>query len=893
MKMKCPAGKRFCYNEIVKWRLWGRIVLALCLFFLGSRGAAIASDGIDDLFGRLKKSFETKDQTAYLSNFAPSLRPKENAVVSSFLEVWKMEKVTFHRATPGTEKDPQPSLFYQVLFENEYAAMLETWHVVLASADGRWQIQIKEVTGNISNLYKVRIPSGRPERASRVEIRHDDIQITFTDAWIFHDNIPNVETALVVIGNGRLFFSPSDPTEKHQLELTYKKDFLEDSLEYVYLRSSGSFFESNIRIIRSPAASPKVYSEAENNRAYSLFTKYYARSFTIENSLTGELLSFLPQGNQVVFELGAEHLGGLTYINSPFSEEEIHLISQKKGRIINLYSPAREEGEGKQMFISFGQKFDIQSYQMEIDFKPDNFYLSAKARIKILPLLDSVDNLKFNFNPSLSILRIYDQAGRELFYTVDKLRKFLYVYLLQPAEKGKPFAIDVYYRGELEPPVQTTDIVPGGQYNETISLVQPAYESYLYSQSAYWYPAPADNDYFQARLRFSIPPNFLCISNGELTEQGKLDEVRRVSSLDKIGNSLFTFETKYPVKYLSFIVGKLTKVSNGNGDSDKTAVPVQAFISEDIRTQRKSLLDESRALIKHYENWFGPYPYEKLSVVQRLWPTGGGHSPASFVVLNELRRTQETPAYLVNTDSPVDLSRWKEYYIAHEIAHQWWGQAVTGAEYHDQWVSEGLAQFAAIYYLKMKLGDRVFLNILKKFSQWTDKKSIYGPITLGSRLSYLDFMAFQAIVYNKTAVVLNMLREMLGDDLFFQGLRNFYETHKYREARTLSFVNAMERVSGKNLQVFFKGWFQSHTLPEVHTAHFVQKTNDVYILKFRVNQTKDVFVFPLWLEWRENKKIVKEMVVIDEKSEEFEFRTSVKPAKIKINPDKLVPGKFS
>ncbi len=893
MKMKCPARDRFCYNEMVKWRLWGRIVLALCLFFFGGWQGVVAGDSIDDLFARLKKSFETKNQTAYLSDFAPSLRPKENAVVSSFIDTWKMDKVTFHRATRGNEKDPNPSLYYQVFYENDHSAMLETWHVVLENADGRWQIQTKEVTGNISNLYKIRIPSGKSERASRVEIRHDDIQITFNDAWIFHDNIPNVETALVVIGKGRVFFSPSDPVEKHQLELTYKQDFLEDSLEYVYLRFSSSFFENNIRIIKIPEESPKVFSEAENNRAYSLFTKYYARSFTIENSLTGELLSFLPQGSQVVFELGAERLGEMTYINSPFSEEEIHLISQKKGRIVNLYSPARDEGEGKQMFISFGQKFDIQSYQMDIDFKPQGTYLSAKARVEVLPLLDSVDNLKFNFNPSLSILRIYDQAGRELFYTLDKLRKYLYVYLLQPAEKGKPFAIEVYYRGELEPPIQTTDIVPGGQYNETISLIQPAYESYLYSQSAYWYPAPADNDYFQARLRFSIPPNFLCISNGELTEQGRLDEVRRVSSLDKIGNSLYTFETKYPVKYLSFIVGKLSKVTNGNGNGDKTSVPIQAFTSEDIRSQRKSLLDESRALIKYYENWFGPYPYEKLDVVQRLWPTSGGHSPASFVVLNELRRTQDTPAYLVNADSPVDLSRWKEYYIAHEIAHQWWGQAVTGAEYHDQWVSEGLAQFAAVYYLKTKLGDRVFLSILKKFSQWTDKKSVFGPITLGSRLSYLDFKAFQAIVYNKTAVALNMLRDLLGDDTFFKGLRRFYETYKYREARTANFVSTMESVSGKNLRAFFKGWFQSHTLPEVYTAHVLQKTEDAYLLKFRVNQTKDVFVFPLWLEWRESDKTVRQMVVIDEKTKEFEFRTAVKPAKIKINPDKLVPGKFS
>ena len=134
-------------------------------------------------------------------------------------------------------------------------------------------------------------------------------------------------------------------------------------------------------------------------------------------------------------------------------------------------------------------------------------------------------------------------------------------------------------------------------------------------------------------------------------------------------------------------------------------VPDRRLLSSDIQIQRKDLLDEAQAIIERYENWFGPYPYEKLTVVQRLWPTGGGHSPASFVVLNELPRTPDAPL-LSTANSPVDLSRFKEYYLAHEIAHQWWGQAMTWDGYHDQWLSEGLAQFAAVHYLRAKLGDR-------------------------------------------------------------------------------------------------------------------------------------------------------------------------------------------
>jgi aminopeptidase N len=255
-------------------------------------------------------------------------------------------------------------------------------------------------------------------------------------------------------------------------------------------------------------------------------------------------------------------------------------------------------------------------------------------------------------------------------------------------------------------------------------------------------------------------------------------------------------------------------------------------------------------------------------------------------------RTPDRPLQ-VNPDSPVDLSRYREYYIAHEIAHQWWGQAVTGERYRDQWLSEGLAQFAAVQYLKAKLGERTFAGLIRRFSQWTERKSKWGPITLGSRLSYLDFDAYQAIVYNKSAVALNMLLDLLGEEVFFKGLREFFEKYKYRSARTNNFIRSMEQVAGRDLKQFFKGWFDSHLLPEVHVARDIRKESDGFVLKFRVSQTRDVFVFPLWVEWEENGKKVRQKFEVSAATQEFEFHAASRPAKIKINPDKFVPGNFN
>ena len=102
----------------------------------------------------------------------------------------------------------------------------------------------------------------------------------------------------------------------------------------------------------------------------------------------------------------------------------------------------------------------------------------------------------------------------------------------------------------------------------------------------------------------------------------------------------------------------------------------------------------------------------------------------------------------------------------------------------------------------------------------------------------------------------------------------------------------MEQASGRDLQAFFKGWFDTHVLPEIDAAHEILKRGDAYIVKIRVNQTRGNFVFPLWVQWEENKKTVRKMMEIGASTQEFEFPAAARPTKIKINPDKFVPGNF-
>jgi hypothetical protein len=261
------------------------------------------------------------------------------------------------------------------------------------------------------------------------------------------------------------------------------------------------------------------------------------------------------------------------------------------------------------------------------------------------------------------------------------------------------------------------------------------------------------------------------------------------------------------------------------------------------RSKARQVGGRAADIAKFYASLVGdlPYPSLTVAVVERTLP--GGHSPAYLAALSQ--PVAGTP-YNWSRD-PSSFSEFPDFFVAHEVAHQWWGQAIGWKNYHEQWLSEGLAQYFALLYAERSRGPAVFDGILRRLYRWSMDESDEGPIYLGYRVGHIkgDSRIFRAIVYDKSAAVLHMLRRLIGDEAFFRGIRRFYWQWRFQKAGSDDLRKAFEAECGCSLARFFERWIYGSSLPTVKFTSSVDRTPHGPELVVRFEQIGEVFDLPI------------------------------------------------
>jgi hypothetical protein len=312
---------------------------------------------------------------------------------------------------------------------------------------------------------------------------------------------------------------------------------------------------------------------------------------------------------------------------------------------------------------------------------------------------------------------------------------------------------------------------------------------------------------------------------------------------------LYAFVASQPLRYLAFVVSRFARaetVTIGFPERPASMTEGVSMTGLSYRTlnlsveanprqvsRSRDLAERAADIATFYQSLIGDLPYSSFTVALVESDLPGGHSPAYFAVLNQPLPTTQ----LTWRNDPASFNNFPEFFIAHEVAHQWWGQAVGWRNYHEQWISEGFAQYFAALYAQHLRGDDAFNGVMRQLRRWGIDQSDQGPVYLGYRLGHIrnEGRVFRALVYNKGAAVLHMLRMLVGDEAFFKGVRRFYRTMRFKKAGTEDFRAAMEAASGKSLERFFERWIYGATLPRVKFSYAVDG-NDVAL---RVEQLGD------------------------------------------------------
>ncbi len=591
----------------------------------------------------------------------------------------------------------------------------------------------------------------------------------------------------------------------------------------------------------------------------------------------------------MIAEIRTRRFDILTYARSVNEIEDVALFDRRKGRNLSVYA-SRANLARYTRFYSEDEKADytVSSYDLEVRYDPGRQHMVGIARLAIEVTEESINTITLKLAESLNVRGIVSrELGRLLCIRV-RNQNSVVVNLPATLVRGFRFGVEVVYDGPIEPQAidrESIDLEPA-QEREFEEFEIPLEESYLFSNRSFWYPQAEVPGYTTADIRVILDEPWSAVASGQFVSAtlapGPVERgVRRRE---------FTFAVRQPARYLALVIGRLTEVKRETLTIQGAEIDLRVMAQPRQAGRSRNLATGVADILTFYTSLIGEFPYSGLSVtaIERRLP--GGHSPAYMVVL----AVQGPVSPLRWADDPGALP-FPEFFLSHELAHQWWGQAVGWKNYHEQWLSEGFAQYFAALYAERIRGRATFDTIIRRMSGWALDDSDQGPVFLGYRVGHFkgDSRLFRAIVYNKGAMVLHMLRGLVGDEAFFAGIRRFYTTWRFKKAGTDDFRRAMEEASGRDLTQYFEQWVIGDGLPQVTFGWRVEERDGRSEAVVRLEQAGEVFQLPVTVTVEyEDGTLTSTVVKLTEKTAEARIPITRRVRRVDVNRDRAAVGVF-
>ena len=377
------------------------------------------------------------------------------------------------------------------------------------------------------------------------------------------------------------------------------------------------------------------------------------------------------------------------------------------------------------------------------------------------------------------------------------------------------------------------------------------------NRAHHWLPTidhPADKS--TVEFKVIAPMHYQIIANGEQIEESNLDDKRKITH--------WKTDVVLPTKVM--VIGAADFAVQRAGKLD--GIPISSWIFHEQREKGFADYSDAVKVLKFFTNNLATYPYQKLANVQSKTRYGG----------------MENASCIFYYEASVQGNKKMEALIAHEVAHQWFGNSASEANWHHIWLSEGFATYWTNLYFEQTYDRDTFVNrlITERDQVIAYPNAFQNPI-VDTNVKNLNKL-LNTNSYQKGSWILHMLRKKIGDTAFFEGIKKYYQQYKYNNALTDDFRKVMETVSGTDLSLFFQQWFYTPGHPQLKTSWIFD--NNKLTFHIEQKQKETIFQFPLEMAFYfENKKTIFKQFDINKKEQQFSIELTEKPKEIKIDPN--------
>jgi len=501
--------------------------------------------------------------------------------------------------------------------------------------------------------------------------------------------------------------------------------------------------------------------------------------------------------------------------------------------------------------------FDAIHYRVSLNVDLDKKSLSGENQMTLAPLRDNFDKCVLDAE-YLVVENVINGEGKNLPF--EQKDNQVFINLTRQYNHGDTIILTVNYK--LNKPTLGLRFIDATATNPLMVSTDCFPDKARQWIPCYDYP----NDKVTTEMVITVDKKYKVLSNGRL-----------VGVKENNPEGSVTYHWSQELPHSTYLIN-LSIADYAVIEDSLGSLPINYWVYKGLEADAKTTFRKTPYMIDFYNKLYNyPYPWAKYDQVITSYMGGGAEATSATI---------EGEGIVMDTVAEKDYSR--ETVIAHEIAHQWWGDLITLRSWEHTWLNESFGTYSDYLYTRFDKGeDAGAFDLLGKKNQYLNEAHYryIRPIVFNRYNDPGD--NFDSHTYPKGACMLHLLRYILGDDTFFRTISTFLHQNEFKPVDTHDFMKTVKEVSGKNMDWFFEQYFFSpgHPVFEV-TKYWNESTKK---LKITVQQKQDsvpgvpVYTIPVNFGFSfPGRKIVKE-IWLKNKAETFEFEFATEPLLVRFD----------